>query len=180
MPKLRNIMLSFFSISILLFSQNSMASTKIAIIDTQKIIDKSTARQTIIDQIKRKGDSFKAQLQETENTLKEESETLDSQRGTITNEAFESKKKGFQKRVLDKKHEFQSKHKKLLTAEKKAMKELSDKILSIVESLAKERNFSLALPKAAALYSAPSLDITDDVLNQLNKELPKISVNVGK
>ena len=58
-----------------------------------------------------------------------------------------------------------------------ASNEIQKKVLDIVSSIAKQRGYTLVLPSSQLLYADPKLDITADVLSQLNSALPKVNVS---
>ena len=55
---------------------------------------------------------------------------------------------------------------------------LDDNLKKIVNVLAKEKNITIIFNKAATLYSDDSIDITDDIITKLNKELKSIDINL--
>ena len=44
--------------------------------------------------------------------------------------------------------------------------------------LSKEQGFDVALPSSQVLYGKETLDISDEVLARLNKQLPKVAIEV--
>jgi hypothetical protein len=60
------------------------------------------------------------------------------------------------------------------------MAEVQKKLQDIVARLGAEKKFALILQKGALIWSDPaqSVDMTDSVLEILNKELPKIAVKI--
>ena len=50
-------------------------------------------------------------------------------------------------------------------------------MLNIVGKLSKQKGYSVVLPTSQLLYADPKLDITNDVLSELNSTLPKVSVS---
>ena len=59
----------------------------------------------------------------------------------------------------------------------KALSDIQQKVTSIVEAVAKERGFDIAVSGTTVLYTSGSQDITDEVLSRLNNELPNINVD---
>ncbi|MBR1934837.1 MAG: OmpH family outer membrane protein [Muribaculaceae bacterium] len=54
-------------------------------------------------------------------------------------------------------------------------KELQDSITTFLNSYAKEMGFDVILRKSSTLYIDPQYDITDDVIEQLNKRYTKVA-----
>ena len=60
----------------------------------------------------------------------------------------------------------------------KARNENLEKVQPILEELSKELGCTVSLEKNSVLLSATTMDITDEVIKKLNKELPKIKVSL--
>jgi Skp family chaperone for outer membrane proteins len=50
-------------------------------------------------------------------------------------------------------------------------------LISIVTSIAEERGFNLVLPSSEVLFFGRSLDLTEEVLAQLDARLPQVQLS---
>ncbi len=177
MPMLRLSLLTL----ILLFSLNITLSadmqSSIVVIDLDHIITNSHVNQDIILQSDVLLQTNQQEMLEREKELKIMEEALIAKKGVIDNQLFEKEVMSFHRLAHDAQQEFQNRKTKLDQTIMSARTQIYDVISSIVAKLAKKRNFILALPKyKIVFYSAPELDITEEVLVQLNKEMPKLKL----
>ena len=66
------------------------------------------------------------------------------------------------------------------SAEREAITKIEDATESIVKSISTEKNIDVVLRKAAIILSEPTTDITQDVIDKLNKQLSTIDVKVAQ
>lgn len=152
---------------------------KIAVVDIKMILDESTAAKGINKQIEEKRNSYQSQVAKEEEALKKEDKKLSEQRSVLSKEAFEEKAKSFRKKVVDAQKDVQTKRTKLENAYTEALGKVRDATLKIISDLAKDKGFDIAVPKSQVLYSKDNLDISKEVLEKLNKQLPDVKVVVG-
>lgn len=170
-----------FALSFLLFvvlSPLSQAHAEnIAIVNIQKLMRDSVAVKTAREQLKSKQDQFLSEIKNKEVELKKEDEELAKQRSILAPDAFEQKVNAFREKAAVVQRDARMKQGQLSKAFDSALGELQKTIVVIVSEMAKEKNFSVAIPSTQALYYDPSLDITDEVLKRLNTRLTKITIN---
>lgn len=154
----------------------SAASNVISIIDTQVILEKSTAIQKVKEQLDKKAEEFKNESSNKEAYFKKKYEDLEKQKSVLAKEAFEQKNNDLAKEFSDTQKKIQENRNSLDKAYMEAMQEFEKTLTDIVKQEASKLGSKIALPKAQTLYSDPSLDITNNVLEVLNKKLPNISV----
>ena len=107
-----------------------------------------------------------------------EREKLIEQQSVIAPEAFEIKAIDYEKKLQNYQVEKQNKLRKLEGVLQKARNEILEKVKPILEELSKELGVTVILEKNSVLLSATNMDITENVIKKLNKELPKIKVSL--
>ena len=60
----------------------------------------------------------------------------------------------------------------------KSRNEILDNLKPILEEISQSKGITVILEKGTVLLNAETMDITDDVIKKLNKELPKIEVSL--
>lgn len=159
-------------------AQAEVPAAKIAIIDVQKVVKNSTAAKQALDTIQKKRDEFQSAIDKQEEELKEKDQKLAKEKGVLTPDAFEKKRKEFQQDVLDVQQSVQKKRAALDTSYTKVLAEIQKTVLAIIETLSEDQGFDIALPSSQVLYGKDALDISDEVLKRLNKELPEVDIDV--
>lgn len=153
----------------------------IAVVNVQHIMKNSTAAQSAQTQLENKQKSFQAELTKKDEELQKEDKELGKQRGVLSKEAFEEKTRAFRGKVAAVQKEVQNKKSMLDGGYARAVGEIQKIVTTIVADMAKEKGFLLAVPTESSpnwqvLYADSKLDITTEVLERLNKKLPKLEV----
>lgn len=108
----------------------------------------------------------------------DERNKLVEQQSVIAPEAFEVKAKDYEKKLQNYQIEKQNKLRKLEGVLQKARNEILENVKPILEDLSQELGVTVILEKNSVLLSATNMDITDEVIKKLNKDLPKIKVTL--
>ncbi len=72
----------------------------------------------------------------------------------------------------------QSQKSKLDSAYTKAMNKLTKSIYDVCQEIANERKIDLVITRQNIIVGSMSLDITKDVMERMNKGLPKLNLEV--
>lgn len=167
------------STSLCLSAPSFAQATKptIAVVNIQAVMKDSTAAKSIREQLESKQKAFQAEITKKEEALQKEDQELAKQKSVLSKEAFEEKARAFRARATDVQKEVQSKKALLDSAFERSLNDIQKGVNDIIAAMAKEKGFTVALPTSQILYSDSSLDISKDVLEQLNKKLPKVDVS---
>ncbi len=161
-----------FSISSLAYAEN------IAVADIEKIKKESLAGKDIIQQVKTIQDKYQNEIDKKEESLRKKEEELKKQKSTISAEAFQEQVKKFNNDLIEGKKLLEKRTIQLKSADAEALNELGNKTMDIAKEIANAKAVSIVIPKAHALYVKDSLDITDDIIKELDKRYPKIKVTI--
>ncbi len=167
-----------FFITLLLLSGNSFAydPAKVAVVDMQRLIDSSSAANSIKEQAKKERDVYQAEVSKEEEKLRKEEEKLNEQRSILTQDAYNDKRREFNDKLAKIQRDFQERRAKQEEILKKSLDQINQVIFEIIDGLAAEKSFDIAIPTSQILYATKKLDITDQVLESLNKKLPKLNL----
>lgn len=164
---------------LLLLSSNAYSAepARISVVDMQKLMNASTAAMDIKAQAKKERDSYQASISKEEDQLRKEEAKLQEQRTVITQEAFNEKARKFKDKVAKVQRNFQEKRAAQEEELKKSLDQVNQVVFEIIDALAQEEGFDITIPTSQILYATKSLDITEKVLERLNKKLPKLEQN---
>jgi Skp family chaperone for outer membrane proteins len=152
----------------------------IAIVDYQQVMKESSARKTANDAIKKKVETFEAEISKQREALQTEEQALQKKSNVLTKEAMDKEVKKFREKFVNIQQETQEKRNRLEVASRKANAEIQKNVTEIVSEMAQEYGFGLALPSENILYADSGLNITAEVSKRLNKRLPKMDVKLEK
>ena len=153
-------------------------NTSIAIVDLNLILSESKAAKSATKDFEEIQKDTESEIVESDKLMLEERNKLIEQQSVIAPEAFEIKAKDYEKKLQNYQSEKQNKLRKLEGILQNARNEILEKVKPILEDLSKELGVTVILEKNSVLLSATNMDITDEVIKKLNKELPKIKVSL--
>ena len=153
-------------------------NTSIAIVDLNLILSDSKAAKNATKQFEEIQKDTEDEIIVSDKKMLEERNKLIEQQSVIAPEAFEQKAKDYEKKLQTYQVEKQNKLRKLEGVLQKARNEILEIVKPILEELSKELGVTVILEKNSVLLSATNMDITENVIKKLNKELPKIKVSL--
>jgi len=151
-------------------------SSQIGVLDVDKIIQESTAVIDIQKKVDAKKSAYEAEITKKQTQLESEQKKIEDKKSTLSKEAFDKEVKNFEAKVEDLKTYIDRKQNSLKKASIDAMSKVNDKVKAIVTEIAKEKKLDAIIPSSQTLYYKDELDITPEVLANLNKKITKVDV----
>jgi len=148
----------------------------IGIIDVDKIMNESSVMRDIQSKIEKKQDEYQKQVQKKQEELESEQKRIEGKKNILSKEAFEKETTAFEKKLDDLKTFVDKKQNSLKKASMEAMGRVNDKVKDIIADIAKEKDLDVITASAQTLYYKDSLDVTNEVLEKLNKKITKVDV----
>lgn len=155
-------------------------SLKIVVLDTEKVIQNSVAFKDIKRQIDTKQNEFKESIQKEEPKLKKRYQDLESKKKRLSEEEMNKLSEELQKDATSLERKIYFERGVLEKAWNEAIKKLSDKIVDITKNESDINKYDIVLERNSTIYVNSSIEITSNILNLLNKELPNLKVNFEK
>ncbi len=152
----------------------------VAIVDMQRVMADAKAAKSAKDQLESKQKQFQNQVRKTETDLQKQDQELAKQRSLLSADAFKEKLEEFRDEAASAQKDVQTKRIKLRRAFELSIVTIQKKVTQIIADIAKSKGYDAVLPKAQTLYTNDGLDITNEVLSRLDRELPALTVNFGK
>jgi outer membrane protein len=163
------ILVAFFALESLGAEMN-----KIGLVDFKKILETSLAGKAAQTEISVEGKKMEADLRQKGEEIQNLEKTLERERMVLSKEAREEKQRDARIKINDFKNlqaKYQADFKKL---ESETIKRIEDTVFSLVEQIAKDKEYLLVLEKRAGgvIYFKEALDITDLVIQEYDKQTP--------
>jgi Skp family chaperone for outer membrane proteins len=158
-------------------ASNAQAATSIAVVNLPKIMREAKAADSVRTQVQAKQKSFQAELDQKEKELQKQDQDLAKQRSVLAPEAFEKKYAEFRKKAAEEQKTVRTKRGKLDKGFTTALVEIQKKVTEIVEKICKAKSYDAAISTTQVVFAQPAIDITAEVLVELDKQLPKLDVN---
>jgi outer membrane protein len=154
-----------------------LPTTVAAVIDYQRILRDAAAARSIRDQIEARRKGYQEEISKDEQRLHEIDKEFAKQRSVLSPEAFADKRRQFEQDVAEVQRKVQQRRRELDRLSAAALNQVKQALISIVTSIAEERGFNLVLPSSAVLFFGRSLDLTEEVLAQLDARLPQVQLS---
>ncbi|MCB2052772.1 MAG: OmpH family outer membrane protein [Geminicoccaceae bacterium] len=150
-----------------------------AVIDYQRILRDAKAAQSIRRQVEARRQRYQEQIAGEEQRLHEADKALAKQRSILAPEAYAEKRRVFETDVAEVQRMVQDRRRQLDEVSASALSEVRNRLIEVVGDLAETAGFNIVLPSSGVLLFSPSIDLTEDVLNLLDRRLPDVKVPDG-
>ncbi len=176
MHLIRNIFFVIIFLPVAVFASDKFVA-KAAVVDVESIFEHSTAIAHIKKSINVISDQIQGELSVKESELKKVEADLIGQRGVLSEEEFEKQVSEFNKKVSATQQEMQQKKIELEQAHATAIAEVHKNTIAVISELSKKYGFNIVFPSAQVLFVANDLNITLEVISNLNERLKIVEVD---
>lgn len=176
MHLIRNIFLVIIFLPVTVFASSKFVA-KAAVVDVESIFEHSIAIAHIKKSINIISDQIQGELSVKEGELKKIEAELIKQRGLLSEEEFENQVSEFNKKVSATQQEVQQKKIALEQAHAAAIAEVHKNTIAVIGELSKKYEFNIVFPSTQVLFVANDLNITLEVISNLNERLKTVEVN---
>lgn len=152
----------------------------VAVLDYQHVLRESAAAKDIRRQIEVYRKRYQSEIKQEEEKLRAEEASLKQQRTVLSPQAFEERRNAFEKKVIEVQKKVQLRTRALDTAFNEAIDELQKVMVPIVTEMTRTRKFNIVVDSSQVMIAAERLNITDEVIEQLNRKLKTIKVPAPK
>jgi outer membrane protein len=153
------------------------AGLNVLVVDVQSLLQNSKAAKMVHSQIEQKRIEYTKEISHQEEVLRAERDSLQRQEATLSPEALNQKGREFQEKVNDLDRSVQAKRAALEKSNNDALSKIQATMLRIIADIAKERRANLVLQRTDLVLFDRSFDVTDEVMQKLDEELPVVTVN---
>ena len=166
----------FFSLP-WLSSVNAADVAKIGVANLQRVLEASNQGKSAQEKIKQQKDKMEQELKQKGGEIEELRKQLERDSMVMSKEKREEK----EREVRIKLNDFKSLQKRYRTElqnlEKKLVNELLKNVSDLVEEIGKKEGYLLIINNTVVMYSPGSIDITDQLIKELNARYAKKSGN---
>ena len=161
---------------LLLIYTHASAEQKVAYLDMKFILNKSNAGKGAQDFLQKSFKENQKTFLDEENALKKEESDLLAQKTILTKEEYQKKSDNLRKKVIDYQSQRRTSLEKITTQRAEARQKLLKKLDPIMKTYIEENDISLIIDRKNVLMGNTNLDITNTIVEKLNKELPSLII----
>jgi outer membrane protein len=149
----------------------------VMVVDVQALLQNSKAAKMVRGQIEQKRTEYTKEISHHEEGLRAERDALQRQQTTLSPDALNQKGREFQQKVNDLERDVQGKRQALEKSNGEALSKIQEEMLKIIADIAKQRKANLVFQRADLVLFDQSFDVTDEVLQKLDEQMPALTVN---
>jgi outer membrane protein len=153
-------------------------ATVIAVADVQRLLRESLAGASLEEQLGGLRATLADGVAEREQALRQEEQELQEQMSILTPEVFAEKRRAFEEEVVAFQRQVRERQRSLDEVYGEGLNQIRAVIIEILQQMVEERGYDLILPQAQILVGSRELDITEDVLTELNNRIPSVNISV--
>jgi len=170
-------LVKFFVVTFLLLIYTHVsAEQKVAYMDMKFVLNNSKAGKGAQDFLHKSFQENQKNFIDEENKLKKEESDLLAQKTILTKEEYQKKSDDLRKKVIDYQSHRRLSLEKITTQRAEARQKLLEKLDPILKTYIKENDISLIIDRKNVLMGNTNLDITNIIVEKLNKEFPSLNI----
>ena len=166
----------FFSL-LWLDSVNAADVAKIGVANMQRVLETSNAGKSAQEQIKKQKDQMEQELKQKGGEIEELRKQLERDSMVMSKEKREEKDREIRIKLNDFKSLQKRYRTQLQNLEKKLVNQLLKDVSTLVEEIGKKEGYLLIINNTGVMYSPGSINITDQLIKELNARYAKKSGN---
>lgn len=158
-------------------AETKMSPAVIAIVDMQKVQEKSTAYQGMVKQRDKYVSELKAEVAKDEAALRKMEENINKERTTLTQEELVKKIDQFRNKMQEFQQKVQSRQEAIYKSFSTGTTKLTkDAFEPAVSEVAEKKGANMVTGSSQMMQFSPEFDITDEVIEIMNKKMPKFDL----
>ena len=173
---MKKIIVNIFLVYLLLCFKGLYAN-EIYFIDITKVLNESKPGSEFQTKLKLELDQNLKKFQNIEDEIKKNELDVISKKKVLSNQDYENEVKKLRERASNNQKEKQKAFNEIASSREKAKVVLINKLNPIIKKFMEDNKVRLVLDKQSVVLGDTQLEITDKIIEILNKELPSIKLN---
>ena len=174
---MRNFLIYLFLFFILINFNKAVFADNTYFIDYTKVLNLSTAGANAQEKLKKKFQSESEKFKKEEENLKKAEQDLISQKKAISNSEYQNKVEDLRKKVSELQKKQQQSLNNIAISRSNAKQTIQKALNPIIKNYMEQNNIRMVLDKQSVILGDTSLEITDKIIEILNKDLKSIKID---
>jgi Skp family chaperone for outer membrane proteins len=174
----RLLLVALFGMLVPVVAQAELKPPVIAVVDVPFILQESSAGKSIQKAIQAQREVYSKEIAAQEEKLRSAEQELGKQRAVLSQEAFAKKRRDFEKQIADVQREVQSRSRNLEQAFNESTRTVQGSLFEIIAAMVQDQGINMVLNKHQVVLVEKGMDLTQEVLERLNKKLPQVAVKI--
>ena len=159
---------------------SAQARPTILIVDSDRVLTDCVACKSAGTQLQSRQAALRTRAQTLQTQLQTEGKPIqaavDALNGKAPDAALQARIKAFQTKEQGAQQELATSQRTLESTAANVQQQIGTKLIAIVEQVRATRGASIVLSKNSTMANDATIDVTTDVLNALNQQLPAVSI----
>lgn len=160
--------------------QNALPEAVVIIIDGGKITQLSLVGQDIALQIETLRGKIEADITTEQRQLQADGEELQGQFSVLPPAQFEPRRRAYDAKIQAFRRKVEEKQAVVQRALSLANNEIERSMRPILREIMNRRSANFVFDKAQIALSGPEIDVSDEVIEMLDKKLPTLTLDIGE
>jgi len=153
---------------------------QIFVADVLLISQKSIAMIEAKAELERVVSKYQKETREIQKVFTQKGKILEQQEELLKSEEFNKNKEEFEKELREKQQEFYVQRQNLEKLQEKVEIIFSNNIREVIKNVSKVKAYGIVIDKSSILYCENAFDISNIIIEELNKRLKTINLEVDK
>jgi Skp family chaperone for outer membrane proteins len=153
-------------------------NAEIAIVDIDRAINESSAYISLQSTLEKQNLTYQKELKDYETKIMALDKEITHNPNKLDQNQLKKLREELSKFEIEAQKIIQERRVSLDNIFSKSMEQIKVSLFNITAKIAKEQNIQLILPKSQTLYNANNIDITNQVIQILNKNLKTVDVQL--
>ncbi len=150
---------------------------RLAVLDVERVRRSAAAVKMIRAQLGNYLDVYRSDTEKEEQEIRTAQDELTRKRAILSPEGYAEERQKLETRLTEAQDRVQRRRQALERVNMEAMEQVKQALENIVAEIAAERELALILRKDQLVFTAPALDVTDEVLRRLDTRLPSVRIS---
>ena len=154
----------------------------IAVMNEERVLRESAAGQHIQSRMQEIAQEIDAELTAMGQPIQQETERLNAETASMTPQAVQQRPDLMQRieALNQQAQQFElarrARQQEIVQTERQAMRPIYDALGPILEAVVEERGIDILVDRANLVFASPDFDISQEVINRLNQQVPTVTV----
>ncbi len=148
----------------------------IGIVDVPEVQRVSSAFNQLREEIERRRARLNDDLQREQNGWREAQQQLAAERATLPAELLRQRERDLQDRITDSQRIFRNRGQAIEQVAQQALLQMEEAMAGVIRQVADSRSVNLVLPRPLVIMNQPPFDLTEEVAQQFNRALPRLTL----
>jgi Skp family chaperone for outer membrane proteins len=156
--------------------EEKLPPTVAAVVDYQRVLQEAAASKSIAAQMDEQRKVYHDEISAEEQRLYDAQRELEKQRSILSEDAINEKQQELEAEVTAVRELTQKRRQQLEQVSAEAVKQVERALFDVLTGIAEERGLNVVLPTSQVLFFSRQIDLTEEVLAQLDARLSEVPV----